>query len=100
MAFFSFPPLQQQIHLQYMLLPLVPCHLGVYRHGGHFGKLNYFPLGYVVSALQALVVANVSLPTAPEMTAIELVDAVAKYGVSYDVIYEADVRRFELSNAL
>ena len=65
---FNLPPSQYQLHLQYMLLPLLPSHLGVFRRGAHFVHLRHFPLAYVREALEKLLALNKSFPAAPTMS--------------------------------
>lgn len=96
---FNLPPSQYQLHLQYMLLPLLPSHLGVYRKGGHFLKLRHFPLAYVLAALKALVEIGESFD-ATKMMPKELVARISKLGVDYDQAHAKDMERLEKSNAL
>ena len=65
---FNLPPSQYQLHLQYMLPPLLPSHLGVFRRGAHFVHLRHFPMAYVREALEKLSALNKSFPAAPTMS--------------------------------
>jgi len=97
---FNLPPSQYQLHLQYMLPPLLPNHVGIFRKGAHFVKGRHFPFAYVVAALEAFVAAGDALPNANEMDAAALIDAIATRGVSYDTAHAADMGRLEASNLL
>merc|ERR1712183_867787 len=62
-AAFNLPPSQFQIHLQYMLPPLLPVHVGILRKGAHFMHGRHFPIAYVVAALKAFIQSGDSLPS-------------------------------------
>jgi len=50
----NFPPSQYQIHLQFMLPPMMPFHYHMYTNGRHFCRDRFFPYEYVTAALKAL----------------------------------------------
>merc|ERR1712151_86143 len=61
---FNLPPSQYQLHMQYMLPPLLPSHVGVYKKGAHYVKMRHFPLSFIMEALQAFISKGQSLPDA------------------------------------
>jgi len=97
---FNLPPSQYQLHLQFMLPPLLPSHLGVFRRGAHFVRLRHFPLAYLKEALQKLHAAGQAFADASSLTAAELVERVNKFGVDYEKAHAQDMQRLEKSNAL
>jgi len=97
---FNLPPSQYQLHLQYMLPPLLPSHLGVFRRGAHFVHLRHFPLKYVREALQKMQASGTAFPEAPTLTAAELVERISKLGIDYDKAHAEDMERLAKSNAL
>ena len=54
------PPSQYQLHLQYLLPPLLPRQLQLYRAGNHFTKDRFLPLDWVLAALDALAAKGVA----------------------------------------
>mmetsp|Transcript_39983 Transcript_39983/g.95444 ORF Transcript_39983/g.95444 Transcript_39983/m.95444 type:complete len:397 (-) Transcript_39983:190-1380(-) len=97
---FNLPPSQYQLHLQYMLPPLLPSHLGVFRKGAHFMKMRHFPLAYVLQALEKLALLGESWPDAPQLTAQELVDKITPLGIDYGKAHDDDMMRLQKSNDL
>lgn len=97
---FNLPPSQYQLHLQFMLPPLLPSHLGVFRRGAHFVHLRHFPLKYVREALQKMQASGTAFPEAPTLTAAELVERISKLGIDYDKAHAEDMERLAKSNAL
>eukprot|EP00747_Dinoflagellata_sp_TGD_P078411 gnl/TRDRNA2_/TRDRNA2_160060_c0_seq2.p1 gnl/TRDRNA2_/TRDRNA2_160060_c0~~gnl/TRDRNA2_/TRDRNA2_160060_c0_seq2.p1 ORF type:complete len:412 (+),score=74.10 gnl/TRDRNA2_/TRDRNA2_160060_c0_seq2:86-1237(+) len=87
---FNLPPSQYQIHMQYMLPPLLPSHLGVLNRGGHFVKLRHFPVAYVQEALQKLVDEGKSFSEALSWDASKLVEAIANIGLDYEAAHKKD----------
>lgn len=53
------PPSQFQLHLQFMLPPLLPKHYALFRCGLHFAPSRFLPLDYLLRALDNL--SDVSL---------------------------------------
>lgn len=97
---FNLPPSQYQLHLQYMLPPLLPSHLGVFRRGAHFMHMRHFPLKFVRETLQKMYATGAAFPEAPTLTAQELVERISKLGVDYDKAHAEDMDRLAKSNAL
>jgi len=97
---FNLPPSQYQLHLQYMLPPMLPSHLGVFRKGAHFAKFRHFPFSYVVSALEAFIGAGAALPDAPQMNTEDFLKALAERGADYEKAHSEDLAKIAESNAL
>merc|ERR1719277_397991 len=95
---FNLPPSQYQLHLQYMLPPLLPSHYVLWKKGTHYVKMRHFPYLYVVKALEALISRQESIPDAGKMKAEELVQAVAGFGVDYEAMYKEDQDQLTRSN--
>merc|ERR1712083_754127 len=100
MAVFNLPPSQYQLHLQYMLAPLIPTHLHQWRKNFHYIKMRHFPFSYVTKALQAFKRRDESLPNAAILTPDELVAEVSKRGVDYNQEYSSNIEAFKRSNEL
>ncbi|CAK9071553.1 Uncharacterized protein SCF082_LOCUS35378 [Durusdinium trenchii] len=99
---FNLPPSQYQLHLQFMLPPLLPSHLGVFRSGAHFVHLRHFPLAYVREALKKMQAAGLAFPDASNLTAPELVQRISSTfsEIDYSRAHGVDMERLEKSNAL
>lgn len=50
-AGFNYPPSQYQLHLQFIMLPLLPFQYEQYLRGIHFTHGRFFPLQYVRAVL-------------------------------------------------
>ena len=97
---FNLPPSQYQLHLQFMLPPLLPSHLGVFRRGAHFVHSRHFPLAYVREALEKMQAAGVAWADAASLTPAELMERITEIGVDYSKAHALDMERLEKSNAL
>ncbi|KAJ9460072.1 hypothetical protein DIPPA_29629 [Diplonema papillatum] len=87
-AGFNSPPSQYQIHLQYILLPLIPFQAAQLLAGVHFTKGRFFPYAFVVAALAACADKGVSFD--PETAKLEEITArLAEMGVVYEVYWQA-----------
>lgn len=51
----NFPPSQYQLHLQFMLPPMMPFHYYMYLQARHFSVDRFFPFEYIRDALTSLV---------------------------------------------
>mmetsp|Transcript_4028 Transcript_4028/g.5071 ORF Transcript_4028/g.5071 Transcript_4028/m.5071 type:complete len:304 (+) Transcript_4028:238-1149(+) len=80
----NFPPSQFQLHLQYILPPLLPYQYQLYREGKHATKHRFFPLKYIRKVLETDVPMNVNMET----NVLDIVEKYGKLGVSYDKIYQ------------
>lgn len=96
---FNMPPSQYQLHMQYMLPPMLPSHVGVFRRGAHFMKMRHFPCGYVQEACRALVAAKTTIAGAPQMDAEQLVEAIKAHGVDYDKAWADDMEFIKNANS-
>ncbi len=93
----NYPPSQYQLHLQFMLPPFTPFHWQLYQNGGHFTPGRFFPVEYVLAALEAM--ADAPLPGAPGMPIEEIVSHVRReHGVDYEVFYRAAYARYGRSH--
>jgi len=97
---FNLPPSQNQLHLQYILPPMLPTHLSVFRKGAHFSKFRHFPFSYVTASLEAFIATGSALPEAPQMATDDFVKALAEHGVAYEAAHAADLNQLVESNAL
>jgi hypothetical protein len=43
----NYPPSQYQLHVQFILPPLLPFHYHLYQRGTHFTHKRFFPVEYV-----------------------------------------------------
>lgn len=96
---FNLPPSQFQLHMQYMLPPLLPSHYAIFRRGAHFAKGRHFPVPYVVEALEACMDAKKAFPNAPEMQPEDLIDAIKRLGIDYESYYAEDIAFIRRSNS-
>jgi hypothetical protein len=96
------PPSQYQLHLQYLIPPLLPSQYAMYRAGTHFTKGRFLPLAYLLDALDALANAGKAVPDAEALDGAALAARVADLvGVDYDAAWEKAYARVEESqNAL
>jgi len=89
-AGFNVPPSQFQLHLQYMVPPLLPQQLQMYRAGNHYTKERFFPLAYVLDALDALAAKGEAFDDADGFDGPTLIERVAAAtGVDYDAAWTA-----------
>ena len=93
MAGFNFPPSQFQLHLQFMMPPLLPFQYQQYQRGVHMTYERFFPLPYVraVLALDAPYDVRDDTPIG---------DIIAHYkalGVDYDVLHAEYYKRAQTS---
>ena len=85
------PPSQYQLHLQYLLPPLLPRQLQLYRAGNHFTKDRFLPLDWVLDALDALAAKGVAFDE--DLDGAELIARVQAVEGLEGVDYEASWRR-------
>lgn len=84
------PPSQYQLHLQYLVPPLLPRQLQLYRAGNHFTKGRFLPLDWLLSALDALAAKGIAFDE--ELDGAGLLERVAEEDLA-GVDYEASWRR-------
>ena len=85
------PPSQYQLHLQYLLPPLLPRQLQLYRAGNHFTKDRFLPLDWVLAALDALAAKGVAFDE--DLDGAELIARVQAVEGLEGVDYEASWQR-------
>lgn len=84
MSGFNFPPSQYQLHLQFMMTPLLPFQYLQYLRGLHYTVGRFFPVSYVRAVLSLDIPYDVNDDTPIE-------DIIAFYkqrGVDYAVIHQ------------
>lgn len=96
---FELPPSEYQLHLHYLLPPLLPRQYSLWKNGAHFVKYRHFPYQFVVDALQKLVETREALLSAPKLSPEDLVQAMCDRGVDYDLYYTVDMQQLAESNA-
>jgi hypothetical protein len=93
----NYPPSQYQLHLQFMLPPFTPFHWNLYNGGGHFTLRRFFPIEYMLDALNAMGTSAIQNASSMDIDAlIELVQQ--RYGVDYDAIHKACYDRYGASH--
>lgn len=58
----NLPPSQFQLHIQCMLLPLLPQHAALLERAQHFTVERFFPTEYIVALLEAVAKAQSTVP--------------------------------------
>ena len=96
LAGFNLPPSQFQLHLQYILPPLLPQQHHMLRAGHHFTKGRFVPYDYVVAALTAAaadpqLLAGIALDADTPLAA--LTARLAAAHVDYDAHHAAFLAR-------
>ncbi|KAH3756268.1 hypothetical protein Pelo_11903 [Pelomyxa schiedti] len=93
---FNYPPSQYQLHLQFIVPPLMPFQYYMYLIGNHFTKGRFFPFEYVEAVLKLNEVYPVD-----DDTPIETIMAhFATKGVDYDKIHQECYDRYGASHRL
>lgn len=77
----NFPPSQFQLHLQFMLPPMMPFHYHMYLQGLHFSLERFFPVEYMLEALNSLKEPLVGAKNMPIEKIINIVNEMT--GVNY-----------------
>jgi len=77
----NFPPSQFQLHLQFLLPPMMPFHYYMYLQGRHFGLERFFPVEYILDALSSLTEPMIGATNMDIEQIIKLVNV--KTGVNY-----------------
>jgi len=85
---FNFPPSQFQLHLQWIVLPLMPFHHQKLLDRTHAAEGRFFPLEYVKEVLDLLSKANETFPTQATTSIEEIVQYFKDRGVDYNEIWE------------
>merc|ERR1712194_716749 len=87
----NFPPSMYQLHLQFINMPLTPFHYSQARQERHWHYGRFFPLEYVMKALELgdKVKMNVTEDTAIE----DIMQTIKEHGVDYDSVHREFVNR-------
>jgi hypothetical protein len=96
MSGFNFPPSQYQLHLQFMMTPLLPFQYLQYLRGLHYTVGRFFPVSYVRAVLSLDVPYDVNDDTPID-------DIIAFYkqrGVDYAVIHQDFYAQVDVSQRL
>jgi hypothetical protein len=103
----NYPPSQYQLHLQFMIPPFTPFHWNMYQKGAHFTPRRFFPIEYMLAALDAMIAAgndnnnenNGTIVNASSMNIEEIVTIIKEqYGVDYDSIFSSCYVRYGASH--
>lgn len=78
----NFPPSIAQLHLQYILPPMLPFHYALTRDEVHFQYGRFFPFKYLRKALE--LGDKVKMEITPLTQLSEILEKVASHGVNYD----------------
>lgn len=96
---FNLPPSQYQLHLQYMLPPLLPSHFALFKKGVHYCKYRHFPLEYVIKVCEVLQQKGETMPHAPDLSPMDLVKEItSRFGVDYEAAYKEDIDKIARTN--
>eukprot|EP01006_Ploeotia_vitrea_P062989 TRINITY_DN84752_c0_g1_i1.p1 TRINITY_DN84752_c0_g1~~TRINITY_DN84752_c0_g1_i1.p1 ORF type:complete len:388 (+),score=52.07 TRINITY_DN84752_c0_g1_i1:76-1239(+) len=86
---FNFPPSQFQLHLQFMVPPLIPTAYAQYVAGLHYTKGRFFPYKYVRAVLVAQATGKNQFQLKDESTAEEITTHFKNFhGVDYDTAHK------------
>jgi len=92
----NFPPSQFHLHIQYMMLPLIPFQYHMYRNGAHYTFKRFFPLSYIKAVLQL----NEPIQVTMEMPVDDIIAHFDARGVSYADMHKAMYDSVETSHQL
>eukprot|EP00472_Partenskyella_glossopodia_P004440 CAMPEP_0197517168 /NCGR_PEP_ID=MMETSP1318-20131121/2141_1 /TAXON_ID=552666 /ORGANISM="Partenskyella glossopodia, Strain RCC365" /LENGTH=380 /DNA_ID=CAMNT_0043066505 /DNA_START=54 /DNA_END=1196 /DNA_ORIENTATION=+ len=94
---FNYPPSQYWLHLQTMLPPMTPFHYSMYLQGRHYTYGRFFPIDYILDALQM----EIKIPQAGEMPIEGIIQFFEAKGLRYDEYYHKNYQRYgEVHRAL
>eukprot|EP00440_Ansanella_granifera_P055305 gb/GFBE01059955.1/.p1 GENE.gb/GFBE01059955.1/~~gb/GFBE01059955.1/.p1 ORF type:complete len:416 (+),score=73.30 gb/GFBE01059955.1/:1-1248(+) len=97
---FNSPPSQFQLHLQWIVLPLMPFHHQKLLDGTHAQKGRWFPLEYVHQVLDLLAEAGETFDVHAQTSTDTIVQHFNGRGVNYDEIWARCYERYCASYAL
>mmetsp|Transcript_6620 Transcript_6620/g.8021 ORF Transcript_6620/g.8021 Transcript_6620/m.8021 type:complete len:377 (+) Transcript_6620:110-1240(+) len=80
----NFPPSQFQLHLQFIVPPLLPYQYHLYQKGVHATKFRFFPLKYIRKILETGEKMDITMKT----NVFDIITYFEKLGISYDDIYK------------
>mmetsp|Transcript_2578 Transcript_2578/g.6194 ORF Transcript_2578/g.6194 Transcript_2578/m.6194 type:complete len:425 (+) Transcript_2578:53-1327(+) len=99
---FNSPPSQFQLHLQWIVLPLMPFHHQKLLDGLHAQRGRWFPLEYVRKILDVLVAEGQTLDTKADTPVDEIIQHFNTKGVFYEDVwgecYQKYCASYSLSN--
>jgi len=91
----NFPPSQFHLHIQYMMMPLIPWQYHMYQNGAHYTAKRFFPLDYIKAVL--------ALGESMDITMETKVDDIINHfesRVSYEAMHKDCYERVERSHQL
>jgi len=91
----NFPPSQYQLHLQFMLPPMMPFHYHMYLNDRHFTVNRFFPYEYVRDALRSL---TKPIKGASSMDIETIIEKVNVTGVNYHKYFSRCYLRYGSSH--
>lgn len=93
-AGFNYPPSQYQLHLQFIVPPMVPFHYFQYKNGIHYTPKRFFPIEYVRKVLEL----NHAVPDVESKGADDIIQLFNGKGVEYDSIHSHCYARYDVSH--
>eukprot|EP01059_Diplonema_ambulator_P007871 TRINITY_DN17396_c0_g1_i1.p1 TRINITY_DN17396_c0_g1~~TRINITY_DN17396_c0_g1_i1.p1 ORF type:complete len:412 (+),score=57.59 TRINITY_DN17396_c0_g1_i1:106-1236(+) len=92
---FNTPPSQYQLHLQFIMMPMIPFQAAQLAKGVHFTKFRFCPVNYILEGLQAAEKAGglgfeITLDTPMEA----IIDRLSELGISYEDHWTAAYKRY------
>ena len=86
---FNTPPSQYQLHLQFIMLPILPFQAAQFLRGVHFTKYRFVPINYTIDALETLAATDKKF--APETELSVIVEAVKEINnkIDYETYWNA-----------
>lgn len=97
---FNSPPSQFQLHMQYITLPLLPCHHQKLLARTHAQKGRWFPLEYVEQCLGVLTATKSHFHVQRETSIEDVIEHFNAKGVIYEQIWERCYERYCASYVL
>ena len=96
----NYPPSQFQLHLQYIVPPMMPFHAYMMRKGKHYTYGRFFPLEYVVHCLEYEKKDPHPSKWAqvPDTSIEDVIEYYNKKGVRYSDIHREALERYEASD--
>eukprot|EP01064_Diplonema_japonicum_P009390 TRINITY_DN1688_c1_g2_i1.p1 TRINITY_DN1688_c1_g2~~TRINITY_DN1688_c1_g2_i1.p1 ORF type:complete len:383 (+),score=91.98 TRINITY_DN1688_c1_g2_i1:41-1150(+) len=85
---FNTPPSQYQLHLQFVMMPLLPFQAGQMLKGVHFTKYRFCPIGYILESLQVAGQAGLKMDITLDTTMESIIEKMDAAGVSYEKHWE------------
>uniref|UniRef100_A0A7S1I687 Uncharacterized protein n=1 Tax=Eutreptiella gymnastica TaxID=73025 RepID=A0A7S1I687_9EUGL len=92
---FNYPPSQYQLHLQFIVPPMMPTHFAMYQQGHHYTHKRFIPFEYIEQVLKL----EQPLNQADSMSIGEIIHHFNTLGVEYDAIHSSCYQRYGASQA-